>query len=138
MTKPVILTVDDELEVLNAIERDLRKHYAADYRILKAGSGAQALEAVEQLKKRNAPVALFLVDARMPQMSGTEFLVQARRHYPEARKVLLTAYADTDVAIAGINLVQLDHYLMKPWDPPSERLYPVLDELLADWSAAFR
>ena len=124
MTKPVILTVDDEPEVLNAVERDLRKHYAADYRILKAGSGALALEAVEQLKKRNAPVALFLVDARMPQMSGTEFLVQARRLYPEARKVLLTAYADTDVAIAGINLVQLDHYLMKPWDPPVREAVP--------------
>ena len=138
MTKPAILTVDDEPEVLNAIERDLRKHFAADYRILKAGSGVQALEAVRQLKQRNSPLALFLVDARMPQMSGTEFLIQARQIYPEARKVLLTAYADTDVAIAGINEVQLDHYLMKPWDPPSERLYPVLDELLEDWSASFR
>jgi thioredoxin reductase (NADPH) len=138
MTKPAIVAVDDEPEVLNAVERDLRKHFAADYRILKAGSGAQALEALHQLKQRNAPVALFLVDARMPQMSGTEFLIQARRLYPDARKVLLTAYADTDVAIAGINLVQLDHYLMKPWDPPSERLYPVLDDLLGDWSASFR
>ena len=138
MTKPAILTVDDEPEVLNAVERDLRKHYAAEYRILKAGSGAQALEAVRELKKRNAAVALFLVDARMPQMSGTEFLVQARKVYPDARKVLLTAYADTEVAIAGINLVQLDHYLMKPWDPPAERLYPVLDDLLSDWSASFR
>lgn len=138
MTKPAILAVDDELEVLNAIERDLRKHFAAEYRILKAGSGVRALEAVRELKQRNAPVALFLVDARMPQMSGMEFLVQARQLYPDARKVLLTAYADTDVAIAGINLVQLDHYLMKPWDPPAERLYPVLDDLLSDWSAAFR
>jgi len=137
-TKPAILAVDDEPEVLNAVERDLRSRFAADYRILKAGSGAQALEAVQQLKKRSAPLALFLVDARMPQMSGTEFLVQARRLYPEARKVLLTAYADTNVAIAGINEVQLDHYLMKPWDPPSERLYPVLDDLLGDWSASFR
>ena len=138
MTKPAILAVDDEPEVLNAVERDLRKRFAADYRILKAGSGAQALEAVQQLKKRNAPLALFLVDARMPQMSGTEFLAQARQLYPDARKVLLTAYADTDVAIAGINEVQLDHYLMKPWDPPAERLYPVLDDLLGDWSASFR
>ena len=138
MTKPAILAVDDEPEVLNAVERDLRKRFAADYRILKAGSGVQALEAVRQLKQRNAPVALFLVDARMPQMSGTEFLVQARRLYPHARKVLLTAYADTEVAIAGINQVQLDHYLMKPWDPPAERLYPVLDDLLSDWSASFR
>ena len=138
MTKPAILTVDDEPEVLNAIERDLRRHFAADYRILKAGSGAQAMEAVHELKKRNAAVALFLVDARMPQMSGTEFLVQARTIFPDARKVLLTAYADTEVAINGINLVQLDHYLMKPWDPPAERLYPVLDDLLSDWSASFR
>ncbi len=138
MSKPAILAVDDEPEVLNAVERDLRKHFAAEYRILKAGSGAQALEAVHQLKRRNAAVALFLVDARMPQMSGTEFLIQARQVYPDARKVLLTAYADTDVAIAGINLVQLDHYLMKPWDPPAERLYPVLDDLLSDWAASFR
>jgi thioredoxin reductase (NADPH) len=138
MTKPAILVVDDEPEVLNAVERDLRKRYAAQYRILKAGSGALALDAVRQLKQRNAPLALFLVDARMPQMSGTELLIQARQIYPDARKVLLTAYADTDVAIAGINQVQLDHYLMKPWDPPAERLYPVLDDLLADWSASFR
>jgi thioredoxin reductase (NADPH) len=138
MIKPVIMTVDDEPGVLNAVERDLRKRYAADYRIVKALSGMQALEAVRQLRQRNAPVALFLVDARMPQMSGTEFLLQARQIYPDARKVMLTAYADTDVAIAGINQVQLDHYLMKPWDPPDERLYPVLDDLLGDWSASFR
>jgi thioredoxin reductase (NADPH) len=138
MAKPVIMTVDDEPEVLNAVERDLRTRYAADYRIVKAGSGTQALDAVQQLKQRNAAVALFLVDARMPQMSGTQFLLQARQIYPEARKVLLTAYADTNVAIAGINEVQLDHYLMKPWDPPAERLYPVLDDLLSDWSASFR
>jgi thioredoxin reductase (NADPH) len=138
MTKPAILTVDDEPEVLNAVERDLRRHFAADYRILKAGSGAQALEALRELKQRDTPVALLLVDARMPRMSGTEFLVQARQVYPEARKVLLTAYADTEVAIAGINLVQLDHYLMKPWDPPDEKLYPVLDDLLSDWAASYR
>jgi thioredoxin reductase (NADPH) len=138
MTKPAILAVDDEPEVLNAIERDLRRRFATEYRVLKAGSGAQALDAVRQLKQRNAAVALFLVDARMPQMSGTEFLIQARQIYPDARKVLLTAYADTDVAIAGINQVQLDHYLMKPWDPPAERLYPVLDDLLSEWAATFR
>ena len=138
MIKPVLMTVDDEPEVVNAVERDLRAHYAADYRIVKATSGAQALDAARQLKQRNAPVALFLVDARMPKMSGTEFLLQARELYPDARKVLLTAYADTDVAIAGINQVQLDHYLMKPWDPPDERLYPVLDDLLSDWAASYR
>ena len=138
MTKPAILAVDDEPEVLNAVERDLRSHYAAEYRVLKAGSGQVALDTVRQLRQRNAPLALFLVDARMPQMSGIEFLTEARQLYPEARKVLLTAYADTDVAISGINRVQLDHYLMKPWDPPAERLYPVLDDLLGDWAASFR
>ncbi len=138
MTKPVIVTVDDDPEVLNAVERDLRRHFRSDYRVLKAGSGPEALEATRQLKGRNAAVALFLVDERMPQMSGTQFLTEARKLYPDARKVLLTAYADTEAAIAGINTVGLDHYLMKPWDPPEQHLYPVLDDLLADWAAAFR
>ena len=135
MTKPIILTLDDESQVLNAVERDLRQHYRGDYRIVKAGSGADALETVRQLKQRNAPVALFLVDQRMPEMSGTEFLDQARKIYPEARRVLLTAYADTEAAIASINTIGLDYYLMKPWDPPDQNLYPVLDGLLSDWSA---
>jgi len=138
MTKPVILTVDDDQEVLNAVERDLRRHYRSDYRVLKASSGPEALETTRQIKARNAAVALFLVDERMPQMSGTQFLTEARKLYPDARKVLLTAYADTEAAIAGINTVGLDHYLMKPWDPPEQHLYPVLDDLLADWAAAFR
>jgi len=136
--RAVILTVDDEPEVLNAVERDLRGHFRADYRIVKASSGRQALETVEQLKEREATVALFLVDERMPEMSGTEFLQQAASIYPDARKVLLTAYADTQAAITGINDVGLDYYLMKPWDPPEERLFPVLDDLLADWAAGFR
>lgn len=135
MAKPVILTVDDEQQVLNAVERDLRTHYRGDYRIIKAGSGAEALEAVRELKRRDEPVALLLVDQRMPEMNGTEFLGQARQLFPEARKVLLTAYADTEAAIASINSVGLDHYLMKPWDPPDEHLYPVLDDLLTDWHA---
>jgi thioredoxin reductase (NADPH) len=135
MAKPIILTVDDEPQVLNAVERDLRKHYRGDYRIVKAGSGAEALEAVRQLKQRNAPIALFLADQRMPAMSGTEFLAEARKLYPEARKVLLTAYADTEAAIVSINTIGLDHYLMKPWDPPEQNLYPVLDDLLSDWLA---
>lgn len=137
MGKPVILTVDDDAEVLNAVERDLRRQYRQDFRILKASSGAEALETSRQLKARNEAVALFLVDERMPQMSGTQFLASARELFPAARKVLLTAYADTEAAIAGINAVGLDHYLMKPWDPPEERLYPVLGDLLADWSASF-
>ena len=135
MAKPIILTVDDEPQVLNAVERDLRQHYGGDYRILKAGSGADALDAVKQLKQRNAPLALFLVDQRMPHMSGTEFLAEAQKLYPETRKVLLTAYADTEAAIDSINTLGLDYYLMKPWDPPEDTLYPVLDDLLSDWLA---
>jgi thioredoxin reductase (NADPH) len=133
MSKPVLLAVDDDPQVLNAVERDLRQHYGANYRIVKAASGAQALETAQQLMKRGALVALFLVDERMPGMSGTQFLVEARKLYPDARRVLLTAYADTETAIAAINLVGLDHYLLKPWEPPKERLYPVLDDLLEDW-----
>ena len=133
MTKPIILTVDDEPQVLNAVERDLRRHYGGDYRIVKATSGAEALEAVHALKRRNAAVALFLADQRMPAMNGTEFLAEARQLYPDARKVLLTAYADTEAAIESINSIGLDYYLMKPWDPPEQTLYPVLDDLLGDW-----
>ena len=138
MTKPVIFSVDDDAEVLAAIERDLRQHYRGEYRILKAGSGAEALDAARQLKERNTPVALFVVDERMPAMSGTEFLREALKLHPDSRRVLLTAYADTQAAISGINDVGLDYYLLKPWDPPSERLYPVLDDLLSDWLAKFR
>jgi thioredoxin reductase (NADPH) len=138
MDQPVILTVDDEPDVLNAIERDLRRHFRSRYRVMKAGSGQQALEATQALKSRDATVALFLADERMPHMSGTAFLTHARLLYPAARKVLLTAYADTEAAISGINKVGLDYYLMKPWDPPEERLYPVLDDLLTDWSATYR
>jgi thioredoxin reductase (NADPH) len=138
MAKPVILAVDDEPDVLNAIERDLRHHFAQAYRVMKAGSAALALEATRQLKQRGAPIALFLVDERMPGMSGTEFLVEALKLYPDARRVLLTAYADTHIAIAGINTVGLDYYLLKPWEPPEERLYPALDDLLLDWLARVR
>ncbi len=135
MAKPHILTVDDEPQVLNAVNRDLRRHYRNDYRIVRAGSGQEALDTVRQLKERNVPLALFLVDQRMPGMTGTEFLAQARAFYPLARKVLLTAYADTEAAIESINTIGLDHYLMKPWDPPEQNLYPVLDDLLSDWIA---
>lgn len=138
MVKPVILTVDDDPEVLGAIERDLRQHYRSDYRILKSGSGGEALEAARQLQGRGTPIALFLVDERMPGMTGTEFLREAVKLHPESRRVLLTAYADTQAAISGINDVGLDHYLLKPWDPPAERLYPVLDDLLSDWKAHVR
>jgi thioredoxin reductase (NADPH) len=135
MTKPVILSVDDDPQVLSAVERDLRRHYQSDYRIVKATSGAEALEAVQQLKQREIPLALFLVDQRMPAMNGTQFLAEAIKYFPEARKVLLTAYADTEAAIASINQIGLDYYLMKPWDPPDQNLYPILDDLLSDWQA---
>ncbi|MGB6994117.1 MAG: FAD-dependent oxidoreductase [Thermoanaerobaculia bacterium] len=135
MARPIILTIDDEPHVLNAIARDLQAHYRRDYRIVKAGSSTEALETVRELKRRNTPIALFLVDERMPGMSGVEFLEEAIKLFPETRKVLLTAYADTDAAIASINAIGLDYYLMKPWDPPEERLYPVLDDLLSDWLA---
>ena len=135
MARPIILAVDDDSQVLNAVERDLRQHYRSDYRIMKAISGREALEAVQQLKQRDESIALFIVDQRMPNMSGTEFLEEAIKFYPETRKVLLTAYADTEAAITSINTIGLDHYLMKPWDPPDEQLYPILDDLLSDWLA---
>ena len=134
----MILVVDDDPEVLGAVERDLRQHYRSDYRILKAASGPEALEAARQFKQRGAAVALFLVDERMPGMSGTDLLREVLKIYPDSRRVLLTAYADTSAAISGINEVGLDHYLLKPWDPPQERLYPVLDDLLSDWMARVR
>ena len=138
MAKPILLTVDDDPEVLNAIERDLRQHFRSDYRVVKAASGAQAMDTITELKQRGSQLALFLVDERMPHMTGTQFLSEAIKVYPDARKVLLTAYADTDVAISGINDIALDYYLMKPWDPPEQRLYPVLDDLLGEWQARTR
>lgn len=137
MTKPVILTVDDDTEVLRAIERDLRRKYASDYRVLRADSGTAALDIVRELKVRNSTVALFLVDQRMPGLSGVEFLEQAIELFPDAKRVLLTAYADTDAAIAAINEAGINHFLLKPWDPPEENLYPVIDDLLEDWLATF-
>jgi thioredoxin reductase (NADPH) len=137
MAKPVLLTVDDDKEVLRAIERDLRRKYGNEFRVLRAESGAAGLEIVRELKVRNSAVALFLIDQRMPGMSGVEFLAQATSHYPDAKRILLTAYADTDAAIAAINEAGVDHYLLKPWHPPEENLYPVIDELLEDWQAAF-
>lgn len=138
MPKPVIWTVDDDPDVLRAVERDLRRHYGDRYRVISADSGISALEATKQLKLRNEPVALFLVDQRMPRMSGVEFLEKAIELYPDAKRALLTAYADTDAAIRAINKVQIDYYLMKPWDPPEERLYGVVDDLLDDWQASYR
>jgi thioredoxin reductase (NADPH) len=138
MAKPVLMAVDDDGEVLRAVERDLRKHYAEHYRIMRAGSGASALQALAALKRRGEPVALLLVDQRMPEMSGVEFIAKAMEVFPAARRVLLTAYADTDAAIQAINQAKIQHYLLKPWDPPEQQLYPVLDDLLGDWQASYR
>src|SRR5512139_2648700 len=138
MAKPVIMTLDDDSSVLNSVERDLRAHYGQEYRIIPINNGKAALEYLKKLEQRSETVALFLVDQRMPEMSGTEFLLEAIQAYPRAKRVLLTAYADTQAAIDSINEVGLDYYLMKPWHPPEERLYPVLDELLEDWKAHVR
>jgi thioredoxin reductase (NADPH) len=135
MPKPAIIILDDESQVLNAVERDLKAHFRSEYRVVKALSGQEALNTIRELQRRSVTIALFLVDQRMPEMSGTEFLLQARQYFPEAKKVLLTAYADTNAAIESINQVGLDFYLMKPWDPPEDHLYPVLDDLLSDWRA---
>ncbi|MEV8554712.1 FAD-dependent oxidoreductase [Streptomyces glaucescens] len=134
--RTVILTVDDDPGVSRAVARDLRRRYGASYRIVRAESGESALEALRELKLRGDLVAVILADYRMPQMNGIEFLEQALDVYPGARRVLLTAYADTDAAIDAINVVDLDHYLLKPWDPPEEKLYPVLDDLLQSWRAS--
>jgi thioredoxin reductase (NADPH) len=130
------MSVDDEPVVLKAVGRDLHAKYQRDYQIIELGSGGEALDTVLKLKQRNTPIALFLVDQRMPDMSGTEFLARAVKFYPEAKKVLLTAYSDTEAAIQSINSIGLDFYMLKPWDPPEEKLYPLLDELLSDWYAA--
>lgn len=138
MVKPVLFSIDDDPSVLNSVERDLRARYGHDYRILPINQPKAALEYLKKMEQRGETVALFLVDQRMPEMSGTEFLAEAIRAYPQAKRVLLTAYADTQAAIESINEVRLDYYLMKPWHPPEERLYPVLDELLEDWKAHVR
>ena len=135
-SKPVLLTVDDDPGVSRAVARDLRRRYGQDFRIVRAESGPQALEALAEIKLRGAPVAVLLADYRMPELSGLEFLEQAMDLFPHARRALLTAYADTDAAIQAINVIDLDHYLLKPWEPPSEKLYPVVDELIELWRSS--
>ena len=137
-SKPVILTVDDDPQVLGAVARDLRRRYSDDYRVVRSDSGQGALDAVREFKTRGTPVALLLADQRMPQMDGVAFLSEAMKLFPDAKRALLTAYADTDAAINAINQSKIHHYLLKPWDPPEEKLYPVLDDLLSDWQAGYR
>jgi thioredoxin reductase (NADPH) len=133
--RPTILAVDDEPVVLAAVARDLRRRFGDRFRILRAGSGQEGLEVLEQVRARKEPVAMLVADQRMPGLSGTEYLLKARALAPDAKRVLLTAYADTDAAIAAINEVSLDYYLLKPWDPPEEQLYPVVEDLLTTWQA---
>ena len=138
MPKPILLAIDDDTSVLEAVVQDLRRHYGQDYRILRAASGGAALDICRQLKERNDTVALFLSDQRMPGMSGVDFLEQAIKIYPDAKRVLLTAYADTEAAIRAINSAKIHYYLNKPWDPPEEKLYPVLDDLLEAWKQGYK
>ena len=138
MAKPTLLTVDDDPNVLKAIERDLRAHYGENYRVLRADSGDAGLSVLRELKVRNEAVALLLADQRMPHMDGIGFLAEAKKLYPDAKRALLTAYADTSAAINAINEVSVHYFFLKPWDPPSQHLYPVLDDLLEDWGASYR
>jgi len=138
MTRPILLAVDDDISVLEAVVQDLRRQYGSTYRVVRAGSGQAALDTLKQLKTREEDVALLLSDQRMPGMTGVEFLQSAQTFYPEARRVLLTAYADTEAAIRAINTARIHYYLTKPWDPPEEKLYPVLDDLLQDWNAGYQ
>jgi thioredoxin reductase (NADPH) len=138
MAAPAIVTVDDEPEVLRAVERDLRRKYGKDYRVLGTDSGPGAMDLLKQLKTRGDSVALMLADQRMPHMSGLEVLGQSMDLFPQAKRALLTAYADTNAAIAAINTAKVHYYLLKPWDPPEEKLYPVLDDLLEDWQAEYK
>lgn len=137
MKKPILLAVDDDPQVIRAVSRDLRKKFKSEYRIISTESANEALETLVEFKNQGQEVALFLSDQRMPEMLGVEFLEKARKIYPKAKRVLLTAYSDTSAAIQAINEVQLDYYLMKPWDPPEEKMYPVLEDLLDDWQSHY-
>ena len=137
MTKPALIVVDDDPQVLAAVRRDLRAHYRQDYTIISASSGEEALTTIKELKSRGDSLAMVISDQRMPGLQGTDVLAQSRETYPLARRVLLTAYSDIDAAIKAINVAHLDHYLSKPWDPPEECLFPVVDDLLDSWQAAY-
>src|SRR5215468_8237677 len=137
MAKPILLSVDDDADVLRAIERDLRSHYGAEYRVLGSDSPYAALDLLKELKVRNDSVALLLADQRMPKLDGVGFLQEARQLFPGAKRALLTAYADTNAAISAINEANINYFFLKPWDPPEEHLYPQLDDLLDDWKASY-
>src|SRR5215831_7369578 len=137
MARPNLLAVDDDVSVLEAVVQDLRRQYGKDYRVMRAASGQAALDTLDVLRGREEPVALLLSDQRMPGISGVEFLERSRELYPDAKRVLLTAYADTEAAIQAINSARIHYYLNKPWDPPEEKLYPVLNDLLDDWKADY-
>ena len=138
MPKPILLSIDDDSDVLRAIERDLRSQYGAEYRVIGSDSPDGALDLLKQLKVRNDSVALLLADQRMPRMDGVTFLQEAMHIYPDAKRALLTAYADTGAAISAINQASINYFFLKPWDPPAEHLYPQLNDLLDDWQASYR
>src|ERR1035441_2220270 len=138
MPKPILLSVDDYSDVLRAIERDLRSQYGADYRVIGSDSPEAALDLLKQLKVRNDSVALLLADQRMPKMDGVTFLQEAQHVFPDAKRALLTAYADTSAAISAINQASINYFFLKPWDPPTDHLYPQLNDLLDDWQASYR
>ncbi|MBP6721692.1 MAG: response regulator, partial [Bacteroidia bacterium] len=135
---PIIIAVDDDPNVLRALSRDLKTQYRKEYRVLATESANEALETVADLKKKGETVAMFVSDQRMPEMLGVDFLEKAKPYFPSAKRVLLTAYSDTDAAIRAINDVQLDYYLLKPWDPPEEKLFPVLSDLLESWQGSYQ
>jgi thioredoxin reductase (NADPH) len=137
MKLPFIILIDDDIQVLRAIQRDVRNKFREEYKVLATDSAVEALESVKELKLKNEEVALFISDQRMPEMEGTVFIEKAREFFPDAKKVLLTAYSDIDAAIKAINSLRLDYYLLKPWNPPEEKLYPVLNDLLGDWQNNF-
>src|SRR5271165_252224 len=138
MARPILLAVDDDVNVLEAVVQDLRRQYGAEYRVMRAAGGQAALDTLAQVRAREEPAALLISDQRMPGMTGVQFLEHSREYYPDARRVLLTAYADTEAAIQAINTARIHYYLNKPWDPPEEKLYPVLNDLLEDWKAGYR
>ena len=137
MKLPFIIIIDDDIQVLRAIQRDVRKKFREEYKVLSTESAVEALEAIKELKSKNETVALFISDQRMPEMEGTAFMEKAKDIFPEAKKVLLTAYSDIEAAIKAINTLKLDYYLLKPWNPPEEKLYPVITDLLDDWQNNF-